>query len=37
MKVACKVIEDLLPLYRDQVCSRESRDMVDEHLKDCQS
>lgn len=35
MKITCKIIEDLLPLYRDQVCSRESCELVEEHLKDC--
>lgn len=35
MKVDCKVIEDLLPLYSDNVCSDESRKLVDEHLNEC--
>lgn len=35
MKLSCKVMEDLLPLYRDGVCSEESRQLVDEHLREC--
>lgn len=36
MKLNCKIIEDLLPLYLDEVCSDESRRMVQEHLADCE-
>lgn len=35
MKLNCKVIHDLLPLYVDQICSDESRKLVDEHLTEC--
>ena len=35
MKISCEIIKDLLPLYHDSVCSRESKDMVDEHLSYC--
>ena len=35
MKLPCKVIEDLLPLYQDGVCSGESRKLVEEHLLEC--
>lgn len=34
----CNVIKDLLPLYADEVCSEDSREMVEQHLavcKDC--
>lgn len=31
----CKVIQDLLPLYIDNVCSEESRRIVSEHLESC--
>ena len=37
MKENCKVIEDLLPLYHDGVCSEESKEFVERHLCDCQS
>ena len=33
--ISCHVIQDLLPLYCDQVCSRESQALVEEHLKTC--
>lgn len=35
MKYPCNVIRDLLPLYVDEVCSVESRKMIEEHLKEC--
>ena len=31
----CEVIQDLLPLYIDNICSDESRRMVSEHLESC--
>ena len=31
----CKIIQDLLPLYCDGVCSEESRTWIDEHLRTC--
>lgn len=31
----CDVIRDLLPLYADDVCSAETRRMVDEHTRQC--
>lgn len=31
----CEIIRDLLPLYRDQVCSAESSAAVKEHLSQC--
>lgn len=31
----CKIIQDLLPLYHDGVCSSESRELVEEHLQEC--
>lgn len=33
----CDVIQDLLPLYHDKVCSETSRSIVEAHLKDCLS
>lgn len=33
----CEVIQDLLPLYIDNVCSDESRRVVAEHLESCDS
>lgn len=37
MEVKCAVINDLLPLYVDDVLSKESRELVEEHIKDCES
>lgn len=35
MKNSCEVVKDLLPLYHDDVCSNESRSIVEEHLLEC--
>jgi len=35
MKLSCKVIEDILPLYHDNVCSDETRILTEEHLREC--
>jgi len=35
MKISCRIIEDLLPLYADDVCSQDSRKLVNEHLVEC--
>lgn len=37
MKMHCRVIQDLLPLYVDEVCSEESRKIVEEHLSECET
>jgi len=37
MKLSCRVAEDLLPLYHDEVCSAESRALVEEHLAECEA
>lgn len=31
----CEVIQDLLPLYQDNICSETSRQLVEEHLQSC--
>lgn len=35
MKISCEIIKDLLPLYHDDVCSLETKAMVEEHLAEC--
>ena len=35
MKLSCKVIEDMLPMYYDGVCSDESATLVEEHIREC--
>ena len=35
MNLSCEVIQDLLPLYHDGVCSEESRKIVEEHIATC--
>ena len=37
MKYQCNIIKDLLPLYHDEVCSEESRALVQEHLTECEA
>ncbi len=34
-KISCDIIKDLLPLYIDNVCSSDSIDAIEDHLKDC--
>lgn len=34
-KVSCEIIKDMLPLYYDNVCSDDSKRMVEEHLSKC--
>lgn len=36
MKYPCNTIKDLLPLYHDEVCSDESREIVEGHLLECE-
>lgn len=36
MKIECGVIEDLLPLYLDDVCSQQSKAVVKAHLQECE-
>lgn len=35
-KISCDVIKDLLPLYKDDVCSEKSKDLIEEHLPECE-
>ena len=31
----CEIIRDLIPLYLDNVCSEDSRKLVEDHLSEC--
>lgn len=35
MKISCEIIQDLLPLYYDEVCSDDSKKTIEEHLNTC--
>ena len=35
MNKNCEIVQDLLPLYIDDVCSETSREMIREHLSGC--
>lgn len=35
MKIPCEIIDDLLPLYEDAVCSQTTKEAVQAHLKEC--
>lgn len=37
MNISCEIIRDLLPLYVDDVCSDDSRALVDCHLQQCEN
>ncbi|WP_088103054.1 zf-HC2 domain-containing protein [Halalkalibacter urbisdiaboli] len=34
-KFSCEIIKDLLPLYYDNICSEDSKRVVEEHLVEC--
>lgn len=36
MKLSCEIVRDILPLYIDGICSKESAESVEAHLKDCE-
>ncbi len=36
-RISCNVLKDLLPPYLDQICSEESKGLVEEHLRECAS
>lgn len=35
MYIGCEIIRDLLPLYADNVCSEESRELIENHCSEC--
>lgn len=35
MKMKCSVIQDLLPSYADNICSDDTRELVEEHVAEC--
>ncbi|MGG3890039.1 zf-HC2 domain-containing protein [Metabacillus fastidiosus] len=37
VEVSCNIIKDILPLYYDDVCSHDSKKMIEEHLSECSS
>jgi len=36
MKITCEVINDLLPLYIDDLCSNDSKVAINVHIKTCE-
>jgi rubrerythrin len=36
-KQSCDIVSDLIPLYVDGVCSEESCEFIEEHIRVCQS
>ncbi|GEM_PF-350033 len=36
-KISCEIIKDLLPLYHDGVCSDQSKQLIEEHLEECET
>ena len=37
MKLSCDIVQDLLPLYEDNLCSQATREAVEEHLGECET
>ncbi|MBP3398493.1 MAG: zf-HC2 domain-containing protein [Erysipelotrichaceae bacterium] len=36
MKMHCDVIQDLIPSYLDEICSEKTKELVEEHLLECE-
>ena len=36
MKLPCNIVQDLMPLYEDHLCSQATREAVEEHLRECE-
>lgn len=36
MKYSCNLIRDLIPLYCDEICSEESKEVVETHMEECE-
>lgn len=36
MKMHCDVIQDLIPSYLDEICSKKTKELVEEHLLECE-
>lgn len=36
MKYQCEMVQDLLPLYQDHICSDASKQIVEQHLHECE-
>lgn len=37
MKMSCEIIQDLIPLLEDDVCSAQTKAAVTEHIRDCET
>lgn len=37
MKTKCSVIEDMIPLYKEGLCSNDTAEMVREHIEECEN
>lgn len=37
MKISCEVMQDLLPLYADEVCTVATSELVNEHIAECEA
>ncbi len=35
MKITCNIIHDLMPSYIDKICSKDSCNLIEEHIKNC--
>ena len=35
-KINCNIVRDLIPSYVDDICSDESRELVEKHIKECE-
>ena len=36
MRITCDIIADLMPLYIENICSEDSRKLLEEHINQCE-
>ncbi|HEY4624154.1 MAG TPA: zf-HC2 domain-containing protein, partial [Solibacillus sp.] len=36
-KITCDIVQDVLPLYYDEVCSQDTKNLVETHLQSCKA
>lgn len=37
MKMTCNIVRDLVPSFVDEICSEDSRELINEHIQTCKS
>ncbi|MDU7709694.1 MAG: zf-HC2 domain-containing protein [Clostridium sp.] len=37
MEITCNIIQDILPLYAEDIASQDSKKMIEEHISSCET